>query len=174
MKSYKWAVVGIAILILALPLTGCVSNTEYETLQEQNTSLQVELGETQSDLAGLQVELDNLQISYSELEAGKVSITKELAEIEEVYPPRNFKDKFELTKWRKETGIVGSRISWVDACLKLQEIGLSDGYILSIDVDIDTELYGESIAVSLTVIAGEYFYMLYPDGLEVYLIAFAY
>ena len=64
-----------------------------------------------------------------------------------------------------------ARLRWADACLSLQETGLSDGYTLSIDVDMDAY---RDMYVSLTVIAGEHFYIIYPDELEVYLIGLVY
>ena len=129
-----------------------------------------ELTSTQTELANTEAELANTEAELANTEAELTSVEAELAEIEEVYPLRNFDDRSELVSWREDTGIVGEGLSYVDACLKLQEMGLLDGYILSIDIDVgDYDIY-----VSLTVIAGENFYMVYPDELEVYLITSVY
>ena len=123
--------------------------------------------DTKAELTSTQTELANTEAELADTEAELTSVEAELAEIEEVYPLRNFDDRSELVSWREDTGIVGEGLSYVDACLKLQEIGLSDGYILSIDIDVGD--YGDTY-VSLTIIAGENFYIVYPDELEVYLI----
>lgn len=122
-------------------------------------------------LSDTNAELDSTMAELTDTEAELTSTNAELAEIEEVCPPRDFQDRSELVSWREQTGIVGEGLSWVDRCLRLQEIGLSDGYILSIDVDVDVY---DDIYVSLTAIAGENFYTVYPDELEVYLIGLVY
>ena len=122
------------------------------------------LTDTKAELASIEAELTDTKAELADTSA-------ELVEIKEVCPPRNFQDKFELSTWREETGIVGVGLAWVDACLKLQEIGLSDGYIVSYDVDVDD--YGQ-IYASCTVIAGENCYVIYPDELEIYLIGLVY
>ncbi len=142
------------MLILALPLTGCVPQTQYNTLLEEKASLAV-------GLASFAVELAGLQDDYSRL-------AEEMAEVSNAYPPKHFSDRFELVEWRKKVGVIDSSSSWVDACLGLQHIGLLDGYKISIDLD-ETEL-----GMSLTVIAGGYFFQIYPDELDVYLIGLVY
>ena len=129
------------------------------------------LSDTKAELADTKAELTSTETELADTEAELTSTKAELTEIEEVCPPRVFQDRPELVSWREATGIVGQGLSWVDRCLKLQEIGLSDGYILSMDVDVDE--YGDSY-VSLTAIAGENFYIVYPDELEVYLIGLVY
>ena len=79
---------------------------------------------------------------------------------------RNFSDEIELTEWREKVGIVDSGVSWVKDCLELQDIGLKDGYKVSADIDI----YGDEVSISCTVIAGSFFYQIFPDELEVYMI----
>ena len=154
MKTWLITVSVVAVLLAASTGVGLWMWNSTET----------ELAETKAELASTEAEL-------ASTEAELVSTEAELTEIEEHCPPRNFEDKFELSSWREEAGIVGEGLSWVDACLMLQEIGLSDGYILSIDVDVGT--YGDSY-VSLTVIAGENFYQAYPDELVIYLIGLVY
>jgi len=129
------------------------------------------LSDTQAELIGTNAELTNAEADLAGTEAELTEAEAELSEIKEVYPPRNFEDKFELTSWRDDTGIVGEGLAFVDACLKLQEIGLSDGYILSIDIDMGD--YGATY-VSLTAVAGENFYMVYPDELGIYLLGAVY
>ncbi len=129
------------------------------------------LSDTNAELDSTMAELTDTEAELTETKTELTSTKAELTEIEELCPPRDFQDRSELVSWREATGIVGQGLSWVDRCLKLQEIGLSDGYILSIDVDVDD--YGD-IYVSLTAIAGENFYIVYPDELEVYLIGLVY
>lgn len=128
------------------------------------------LSDTKAELNSTMAELTDTEAELTETKTELTSTKAELTEIEEVCPPRDFQDRSELVSWREAIGVVGQGLSWVDRCLKLQEIGLSDGYILSMDVDVlDGDIY-----VSLTAIAGENFYIVYPDELEVYLIGLVY
>jgi hypothetical protein len=86
MKGYQlWVIIGVAALlptVLALP--GCVSKSDYETLQaqrailaEENESLKTELERVQSDLANLQADYDALETEYNAIKnelAGTTSI----------------------------------------------------------------------------------------------------
>jgi len=80
-------------------------------------------------------------------------------------PPRHFYDRAELTQWRQAVGVVGLNMSYVDAVLELQRIALGDGYIVSIDIDWDESV--EYWGLTLTALAGDGFYSIYPDDLTV-------
>jgi len=112
------------------------------------------------------------QTERGELQAEIVELKNRLVRSGEMSLPRNFDSEAELTEWREETGIVGSGLSWVNSCVLLHEIALKEGYLVTLDVDVyegDDTLY-----VSLIAVAGERFYQLHPDGVEVYFIAFVY
>ena len=95
MKRFKWLLVGLVVLCLAIVLlAGCgVSKSEYETLQE------------------------------------------ELADIQEVYPPRYFSSGVELQNWLAEDNISDRHstdaVLWYANALELQERALRDGYIIN-------------------------------------------
>ncbi len=144
MKLRKWMVVGVA-LILALSLTGCVSQTQFDTLLEEKASLGVELA--------------SLRVDYDELEVEKVALEGELAEIKEVYPPRYFSDYNELDEWLEST--IPQLSSYTDSwrkCLALQRLALADGFIWSVSYEVDTGYY-----VGLA-IAGDSIYYVWGDG----------
>ena len=91
--------------------------------------------------------------------------TRQPQQIVQNLPPRHFYDRAELNIWRQSVGIVGVNMNYVDGIMQLQQIALEDGYIVSIDLDWDesTDYWG----VSLTALAGDGFYVIYPDDLTV-------
>ena len=64
----------------------------------------------------------------------------ELAEIKEVYPPRDFSSLSELRDWLLENDVSEKPITtymedWYGRALEIQEDALKDGYIISVDYD---------------------------------------
>ncbi len=113
MKRFNWLLIGLVVLCLTtVPLAGCVAKSEYEALQ--------------AELDGLQSDLTDLQADYG-------AASEELAEIKEVYPPRDFSSYSELSEW------VSNHVKpeWTTAdkdygeALKIQEEAVRDGYIVS-------------------------------------------
>ncbi len=171
MKRFNWLLIGSVILSLAMVLlVGCgVSKSEYEALQaehatllEENTSLEVELEGVQSDLVGMQANLAGVQADYDELNANYVSTKNELAEIKEVYPPKDFSSLSELQDWLVENE-VSERApttfaeNWYSKALEIQEDALKDGYIISVDLDYapEAELF---YVACVTIINGDIWY----------------
>lgn len=129
MKPYGWLllVAGLAAVLVLL----FVSRAEYNDLQDDLASLQ-------DDLAGLQIEYD--------------SATAELADIKQLYPPRDFASEQELREWLANNDVSdmpAPSLADVEAryalALKIQEDALADGYIIS--VDFDYPIYIACIAI---------------------------
>ena len=174
MKRFRWVLIGVIISVLAIVLlAGCVSKSEYEALQTEfaaltqenaslkgeNTSLKTELAGTQSDLTNVQAEHDALQAKHDELNANYEAASKELAEIKEVYPPRDFSSLKELQDWLlanevSERPAATTAENWYSKALEIQEDALKDGYIVSVDVD-PGEKAGEWYVACVTVIDGD-------------------
>lgn len=152
----KLSLVLIPLLISILSLVGCGSSQRAES---------------QSEIDILQMEITEGIIQQGKLQSEIVRLETKLAEFS---LPRNFDNEAELIEWRKEVGIVGSELSWVDSCVLLHEIALKEGYLVTLDVDVYVDVDVEELGVSLTAIAGERFYQLYPDEIEVYFVAFVY
>ncbi len=156
MKERKaWATIGVVVLLLTVTaFTGCVSKSEYEALQangatllQENNSLEADVARTQSDLANLQADYDALNADYDTMKAdydalntdydglnvNYGSVSEELAEIKEVYPPRYFKDYDELQNWLdKALPEIDTDKTEEKQHLDLQELALLDGYIWSV------------------------------------------
>lgn len=162
----KLSLVLILLLSSILLLGGCDSSQIAEW-EDEIGILQAEINEGLSQIEELQAELTRATIEIGERET---EITRLEAELANFSLPRNFDDEAELIEWRKEVGIVGSELSWADSCVLLHEIALREGYLVTLDVDI----YEDEFGVSLTAIAGERFYQVYPDEIEVYFITFVY
>ncbi len=160
----KLALVLIPLLISILLLGGCASSQTVE-LQGEIDKLQIEIDEGLFQIEELHVETNKLRFENEELQT-----EIELANPEEPSLPRNFNNEAELIEWRNAVGIVGSELSWVDSCVLLHEIALKEGYLVTLDVDVEEGVFG----VSLTAIAGERFYQLWPDDTEVLFMAFVY
>jgi len=162
----KLSLVLILLLSSSLLLGGCGSAQIVE-LEDKIDILQIEIDEGLSQIEELQIELNKATIEVSE---GKAQLAMLESDLSKFSLPRNFDNEADLIEWRKEVGIVGNELSWVDSCVLLHEIALKEGYLVTLDVDI----YEEELGVSLTAVAGERFYQLYPDEIEVYFIAFVY
>jgi len=140
----KW----VAILVIILLVAGCAAGG-YLYMQESD-----KLKEAQSDINSLQSNVSSLQTEYE-------AVSEELASIKEVYPPRHFESEDELRDWRESVGLLGGD-SLPDAYLKLQEMALSDGYIVSV------RLYqsGGTWWIGCIALAGNSFYGLPYDSFE--------
>lgn len=93
------------------------------------------------------------------LQAELDAVNQELAEIKEVYPPRDFSSLNELRDWLEandvsEKPITPNAEDWYGRALEVQEDALKDGYIVSVDYDYDEETDDYSIWC-VTVIDGD-------------------
>lgn len=149
MKRFNWLLIGLVVLCLAMvPLAGCVSKSEYEALQ--------------ADYDALNANNETLQADYDELNANYEAVEEELAEIKEVYPPRDFSSLSELTDWLLQNDVSERPLAttaerWYSKALEIQEDALKDGYIISVDYDYDeeTDLYS---VFCVTIINGDIWY----------------
>ena len=156
MKHYKRLLIGSVVLCVALVLlAGCgVPQSEYEALQSENaslaaekTSLEAELGQANSDSAKAEADYDALKADYDAMKADHDTLSadyeaasNELAEMKEVYPPRDFSSLSELRDWlmandiseKPDTQYAGG---WYGRALEVQEAAARDGYLVSVDYD---------------------------------------
>jgi len=131
----------VAIPIIILLAAGCVAGGYfYMQLSDQLT-------DAQSDINSLQSDYDAAQ--------------EELASIKEVYPPRNFNSEAELREWRTSVGLL-KEYSVPEGYIKLQEMALSDGYIVSVRLFQE----GGTWYFSGLAVAGNSFYAFLPTSLE--------
>jgi len=181
MKRFNWLLIGVIVLSLAvLPLAGCVSKAEYEALQveqatlvDKNNSLKAELQKVQADLSSAkadlssvqadlksaQADLANAQSKYDKLNADYEATKKELAEIKELYPPRDFSSLKELQDWLvandvSERPAATTAEGLYSKALEIQEDALRDGYIVSVDLDAGEEA-GVWYIACVTIINGD-------------------
>ena len=135
MKRFNSLLIGLVVLCLAMvSLAGCVSKSEYETLQ--------------ADYDELEANYETLQADYDELDANYVAVEAELADIQQVYPPRDFSSLQELQDWLlandvSERPVITTAERWYSKALEIQEDALKDGYMVSAEVfyDENTELF---------------------------------
>ncbi len=169
MKRFKWLLIGLVVSLAIVPLSGCLGasnsaalqaelavsksefaalQTEHATLVDENTGLKAQSQTAQSDLT-------NKQADYE-------AVNQELAEIKEVYPPRDFSSLGELRDWLEandvsEKPVTPNAEDWYGRAIEVQEDALRDGYIVSVDYDYfeDTDDY---FIWCITIIDGDIWY----------------
>ena len=146
MKPYGWLLL-IASLAVVLVLL-FVSRAEYNDLE-------TDLANLQDDLAGLQTLHDSTQA--------------ELADIKQLYPPRDFSSEQELREWLAANDVSDlPPLSMLDVelryarALMIQEDALADGYIISVDFDVP-------IYVACIAIIDGYLWVWEPESDNVFL-----
>ena len=113
MKHLRWTVIGLVIVCLAVvTLSGCGAGADYAKLEDD----------------------------YAAVKADYEAASKELAEIKQVYPPRDFTSISELEDWLAENDMSERAVTeyadaWYRKALQVQEDALKDGYIVSADYD---------------------------------------
>ena len=153
------AVLICIVFLIGWSVSGTVPKQKYLQLESQNEASKVE---NQS----LKADLDEMSTNYSRLEQDYEAVSAELAQIREVYPPREFNSYQELTEWLRtnpvsDEGQKEYAEDTYEQALRIQEDALKDGYIVSATCvyDEETELY---TILSETVINGHMFWW-YPD-----------
>ena len=155
MKRFNWLLTGSVVLCLAiLLLAGCgVSKAEYEALLAEKANLETELAAAQSELASLQADYDALSADYA-------AAQNELADLNAVYPPKDFSSLNELEDWLQENDVSEKPVTmyaegWYGRALEVQEDALADGYVVSVDYDYDAGTY---YIYCTTIINGDIYY----------------
>ena len=123
MKPYGWLflVAGLATVLVLL----FVSRAEYNDLEADLASLQ-------DDLAALQTVHDSTQA--------------ELADIKQLYPPRDFSSEQELREWLANNDVSEqAEATTVEEMyakgLAVQEAAAKDGYLISVDFEVPYEFF---------------------------------
>lgn len=145
MKRFKWLLMGlVAAGLVMIPLTGCmgIPQSEYEALQAENAALIDENTGLKAQFQTAQADLTNKQADYDALNTDYEAVSQELAEIKEIYPPRDFSSLSELQDWLlandvSERPLVEYAEGWYSKALDIQEDAQADGYIVSVDYDYD-------------------------------------
>lgn len=157
MKRFNWLLTGSVVLCLAMVLlAGCgVSKSDYDALQAEKANLETELAAAQSDLSSLQGDYDALDANYQ-------AASSELAELEAVYPPKEFPSRTALEDWLQENEVSEEPVTmytadWYGKALELQEDALADGYVVSVDYDYDSGT-GIYMVYCVTIIDGDIWY----------------
>jgi len=171
-SSKKLVIIGLVVVSLTMiPLAGCVGVSQsefdalqanYETLQAEHASLVAENTSVKGQLEEVQSDLTSLQADYGTLQADYDAVNQELAEIKEVYPPRDFSSLSELQDWLLANDVSEKPVTtfaedWYGRALELQEDALKDGYLVSVDYDYDWQTDSYSVYCT-AIIRGKIFY----------------
>lgn len=145
MKS-RFSIMAFVLILVPLLLAGCgIPQSEYDQVVLERNALQSEL---------------------DAVEAAKDTLQSELDEIQAVYPLRGFDTLSEFKDWI--TNHVQPETQYIDdaflAACKVQEAGMSDGYLIGLD--IDTFEGTEDVAVYISVFIGNELYWWFVEDVE--------
>ena len=121
----------VFMLMAALLLASCgVSQDVYDDVRAERDAAKAKVASLQKDISK----------ANSDLATAKT----DLAEIKKVYPPRDFSSKKELQDWLFKNDVSDRPITtgvenWYGYALDIQEDALKDGYVVSVDYDVDEE-----------------------------------
>ena len=123
MKPYGWLLLVASLAVVLVLLF--VSRAEYNDLEADLASLQ-------DDLAALQTVHDSTQA--------------ELADIKQLYPPRDFASEQELREWLANNDVSEqAEATTVEEMyakgLAIQEAAAKDGYLISVDFEVPYSFY---------------------------------
>ena len=81
------------------------------------------------------------QTDYDKLSDDYEAAKEELAQMKELYPPRDFSSLRELEDWLRANDVSERPVSefadeWYRKALEIQEDAAKDGYIISVDYDV--------------------------------------
>ncbi len=89
MKRFKWLLVGSLVLAILVLLAGCVSKSEYETLQAEHTTLIAEKQSLETEKASLIEDKQSLENERDKLATEKATLVKEKESLETKYDELN-------------------------------------------------------------------------------------
>jgi len=143
MKRLSWGLIVAVVLGTAIALlAGCgVPQSEYEALQ---------------------AEYNALNADYESLQADYYAVSSELAEMQLLYPPKDFPSLTALKEWLLENDVSQKPVTtygedWYGRALEVQEDALKDGYVVSADYDYNSE-EGTYTVWCVTIVNGRVFY----------------
>jgi len=132
---------------------------ELDDTMVELTKTQAELDDTKVELTDTQAELRNTRNDLTSTTANLTTISTELNQLKEVYPPRHFANLSELRGWvREHTPVTNESYDLYEKQLKLQEEAFTDGFIWSV-------YWGAGGRTMGVVRAGDGIYYCYSDGL---------
>jgi regulator of replication initiation timing len=135
----------------------------YVDIVAEGYALQAELESIKSQPESMRIDKEAYDAIVTERDALQMeldSLRNEMAEIKEVYPPRDFSSASELRDWLFSNTVSERTTSktfqdWFAKALEIQEDALEDGYIISADIDYN-EKTGEFSVICVAIIDGEY------------------
>jgi hypothetical protein len=131
----KILIAGIVLLIVSLIGVGCSSIQQAKT----------DLTQAQQDLATAKGTLSNTEATLSAVRATLSTTESELNALKAKCAPGNFTTVSELESWVSShvQPTTTSTDQWFQGALRVQEAGLKDGYLISVNIDYDanTDMY---------------------------------
>ena len=137
MKSETlWRLASLAgLIVIAILLILLISsNNRYNNLKVELDAAETQITSRAGQLSQLQSDFSNLQTNYD-------AIDQQLADIQTIFPQREFSSAYELQSWL-DANPVSTRptttyAAWYANALQLQADALNDGYIISVSFDYD-------------------------------------
>jgi hypothetical protein len=151
---------GIVLLLVSVIAIGCSSGVS----QEKYDTLLGNLTQAQQDLATANAELSSTQATLSDTQATLSSTQSELNALKEKCPPGDFATVSELQTWANNHKQTKTQYAddWFRGCLQVQEAGLEDGYMISVDIDYDSST--GTYTIGCNAFAGGSYYWWNPES----------
>jgi hypothetical protein len=167
----KMLMAGIALLIVSLIAVGCstgVSQQDYEQVKADLAHSQQQLATANGSLSDTQATLSDTESTLSSVRTTLSNTQAELNALKAKCPPTDFPTVSALQAWVNNHKQPSTQYAddTFRASLIVQDAGLEDGYLISVDIDYDsaTDLY----TIGCNAIAGGSYYFWSPEQTTLY------
>ncbi len=162
---------GIMLLLFSVIAVGCstgVSKQEYDKSEANLLQAQQELATANARLSDTQATLSDTEATLSSTRVTLSNTQAELNALKAKYPPKDFPTVTALQAWvnnHKQPLTQYADDSFRESLI-VQEAGLEDGYLISVDIDYDSAsgLY----TIGCNAIAGGSYYFWSPEQTTIY------
>lgn len=141
-------IVGAMLLMVSLLAVGCstgVSQQDYDQVKADLAHAQQQVVTANGSLSDTQATLSDTESTLSSVSTTLSNTQAELNILKAKCPPGDFATVSQLESWVSSHVQPTSSYAeqWFRGALKVQEAGLKDGYLISIDIDYDvnTDMY---------------------------------
>lgn len=164
-------IVGAVLLMVSLLAVGCstgVSQQDYDQVKADLAHAQQQVVTANGSLSDTQATLSDTESTLSSVSTTLSNTQAELNALKAKYPPKDFPTVTALQAWvnnHKQPLTQYADDSFRESLI-VQEAGLEDGYLISVDIDYDSAsgLY----TIGCNAIAGGSYYFWSPEQTTIY------
>jgi len=158
----------VVILLMGALAWGGVTQTRLSNSEANLSTTKASLVTTQADLVTNQTDLSNTKATLTNTQTNLSQVQAQLADIKSKFPAHDFATVTDLEKW--VTSHIQPFSTYADAAfraaLRVQEAGLQDGYLMSVNIEYDSTT--DEYVTVCNALAGGQFYWWSPEQAGVY------